>query len=468
MKPGIGRSGLTLIGNEPRLSRESVSYSVGMDCRSLVSPATAGAALLIATTWVLADRLEDTFYVPLDHPAIQYVQETGDDPVARLEAKIESGRVKLGYAANGWGYLPALLQALDIHVDSQVLVFSKTSIQANHISPRTPRAIYFNDNVSVGFVREGEVLEIASLDARQGIRLYSIDTKKAAQPDLSRRDDCLRCHQGPVTLGVPGLLLSSVHPSTGRRGEEHGSTFMTDHRTPLAERWGGWYVTGTDGSQYNLGNNTNLVDPVHPGGASLDGTQNVTSLADRFDTSKYMAPTSDIVALMVLEHQTRMTNLITRIGWDVRIAQHDGKLKEQEKQFDAEIDELTAYMLFGDEALLEDPIAGVSTFSKTFPQRGPRDRQGRSLRDFDLQTRLFRYPLSYMIYSDAFEGMPDFARERVYRRLYDILTGKDTRETAGGLSLARLSSTDRGAILEIVRETKPNLPAYWNAARVVR
>jgi hypothetical protein len=424
--------------------------------------------LLIATTWVLADRLEDTFYVPLDHPAIQYVQETGDDPVARLEARIESGRVKLDYAANGWGYLPALLQALDIHVDSQVLVFSKTSIQANHISPRTPRAIYFNDNVSVGFVREGEVLEIASLDARQGIRLYSIDTKKADQPELSRRDDCLRCHQGPVTLGVPGLLLSSVHPSTGRRGEEHGSTFMTDHRTPLAERWGGWYVTGTDGSQYNLGNNTNLVDPVHPGGASLDGTQNVTSLADRFDTSKYLAPTSDIVALMVLEHQTRMTNLITRIGWDVRIAQHDGKLKEREKQLDAEIDELTAYMLFGDEALLKDPIAGVSTFSKTFPQRGPRDRQGRSLRDFDLHTRLFRYPLSYMIYSDAFEGMPDFARERVYRRLYDILTGKDTRETAGGLSLARLSSTDRGAILEIVRETKPNLPAYWNAARGVR
>src|SRR5271169_2710392 len=141
--------------------------------------------LFAAAVWLLADRLEDTFYIPLDHPAIQYGQRAADDPAARLGKKIESGQVKLDYAPNGFGYLPALLKELDVNVDSQILVFSKTSIQAEHISPRTPRAIYFNDSVSVGFVRNGEALEIASLDSRQGVGLYSIDTAKAVKPELS-------------------------------------------------------------------------------------------------------------------------------------------------------------------------------------------------------------------------------------------------------------------------------------------
>ena len=417
----------------------------------------AGAAALGAASWLVAGHLEDTFYIPLDHPAIQYAQATGEDPMARLDKKIDAGQVKLDYAAKGFGYLPALLKNLDINVDSQVLVFSKTSIQAKHISPATPRAIYFNDNVSVGFVRDGDVLEITSLDPKKGIQLYGMDAEKGDKPDLSRRDDCLECHQGPATLGVPGLMISSVHPSTGVRGNEHGNSFITDDRTPFAELWGGWYVTGTHGSQTDLGNNTNLVDPVHPGGPAEGDTQNLTSLAQFFDTSKYLAPTSDIVALMVLEHQTRMTNLMTRIGWDVRIAQHDGKLKTDETQLNAEIDEMVRYMLFRDEAPLKAPVTGVSTFTKTFPERGPRDKQGRSLRDFDLKTRLFRYPLSYMIYTAAFDGMPDVARERVYRRLYDILTGKVAVENP-------LLPADRSAILEIVHETKPGLPAYWSAS----
>jgi hypothetical protein len=109
-------------------------------------------------------------------------------------------------------------------------------------------------------------------------------------------------------------------------------------------------------------------------------------------------------------------------------------------------------------------VKGVSTFTKTFAERGPRDPQGRSLRDFDLKTRLFRYPLSYMIYSAAFDALPDYARERVYRLLYDILTGQDNRESIADLSLAHLSKQDRQAILEIVRTTKPHLPAFWNSA----
>ena len=159
-----------------------------------------------------------------------------------------------------------------------------------------------------------------------------------------------------------------------------------------------------------------------------------------------------------------MTNLLIRISWDARVAEHDGTLAADPNQLNDEFDEMVAYMLFGDEIPLKEPVAGVSTFSKTFPQRGPRDKQGRSLRDFDLKTRLFRYPLSYMIYTAAFDGMPALVRDRVYRRLYDILTGKDASSSVGGLSLENLSASDRRAILEIVRDTKPNLPVYWAAA----
>jgi hypothetical protein len=431
-----------------------------MGPRALASLLAVGAALLLAAALV-AERLEDTIFIPLDHPAILYAGATAD-PVGRLAKRLATGQLKLDYAPNGLGYLPALLKELGISADSQVLVFSRTSIQVERISPRTPRAIYFNDDSSVGYVQNGEALELTSLDPRQGVILYTLDPVRSPRPVIGRRDDCLRCHQGPVTLAVPGLLISSLHPSTGR--QEHGNAMMTDHRTPFNQRWGGWYVTGTHGAQTHFGNNRELVDPVRPGAASPEGTQNVTDLSHWFDTSRYLVPTSDLVALLVLEHQTRMTNLLIRIGWDGRIAQHDGQVAAQRAQLDAEIDELVAYMLFGDEAPLLEPVAGVSAFSKTFPQRGPRDKQGRSLRDFDLHTRLFRYPLSYMIYSAAFDGLPVFVRDRIYQRLHDIVTGQDSSASVGGLSLKNLSAEDRSAILEIVRETKPNLPAYWIAA----
>lgn len=401
--------------------------------------------------WAQAERLEDTLYISLNHPAIHYDQPS-DDPVAHLEKRLESGSIQLNFAPGGWGYLPAVLQQLGISIDSQVLVFSKTSIQLPRISPRTPRAIYFNDEVAVGYVQNGEVLELTSLDPKLGILPYTLDAHKSEKPEFSRRDDCLTCHQGPVTLGVPGILISSVHPRSAGAGDGHGSAYMTDHRTPFSERWGGWYVTGTHGAELHLGNNVGLVDPLSPGGRAGPETQNVTDLSGWFNTSRYLAPTSDIVALMTFEHQTRMTNLITRIGWDARIAQHDGG-----KLMNSEIEELVSYMLFVDEAPLRAPVAGVSTFAKTFVQRGPRDKQGRSLRDFDLRTRLFQYPLSYMIYSAAFDHLPETARERIYQRLYDVLTGKDQSQ-----GFARLSADRRRATLEIVRDTKANLPSYWS------
>src|SRR5271170_2078267 len=196
-----------------------------------------GLIVLAVSVVLLADRLEDTFYVPLDDPAIQYSGPVSDR-IDHLEKLLESGKVKLDYAPNGWGYLPAVLKQLDINIDSQALVFSRTSIQTPHISPRTPRAIYFNDDVAVGFVQNGDVLELSAIDPKQGAVFYSLDTERSAKPGFARRDDCLRCHQGAPTMGIPGLMVSSVHPITDAEGREsHGSAFITDGRTSFAERW---------------------------------------------------------------------------------------------------------------------------------------------------------------------------------------------------------------------------------------
>lgn len=414
--------------------------------------AAAGAGAFVAS-------LEEALWVPPGDPAIQYDKAPPNDPVARLIKKIDAGQVKLDYAANGWGYLPSLLKALDVPVDSQVLVFSKGSIQAEHINPRTPRALYFNDNVAVGYVQNGDALELTALDPVRGIYLYTLDTPKAAKIEFGRREDCLRCHDGPPTLAVPGLMVSSVHPRSDAR-EGHGSSFITDDRVPIEQRWGGWYVTGTTGSQATYSNNIDLIDPLHPGGpASKETTQNVTDLATvgapaGFDATRYLAPTSDLIALMTLEHQARMTNLLVRVGWDARIALRDNKWDDA--QMNSEVDELLSYMLFADEAPLKAPVTGVSTFAKTFSARGPRDKQGRSLRDFDLKTRLFRYPVSYMIYTEAFDNLPPRVLDRIYRRMYDVLSGKETSKPFN-----TLSGDSRSAALEIVRETKHNLPDYW-------
>ena len=400
--------------------------------------------------------LEETLYTPLDHPAIQYKTKQSEDPVAKLNRKLASGKAKLDFDPAGGGYLRSVLKQLNVPIDSQTLVFSDTSIQAEKINPRAPRALYFSDDVTVGYVQGGEALEFAALDPIRGVYLYTLDSKRAVKPEFTRREDCLRCHQGPVTLAVPGLLVASVHPASVGR-DSHGSATMTDHRIPLAERWGGWYVTGNTGAQTHFGNNPSLAKALRPGNLAKDGTQNLTSLESFFDTSRYLAASSDVVALMTLEHQTRMTNLLIRIGWDTRIAQQEGKTgKALSALIDPEIEQLIPYMLFADEVLLKEPISGNSTFSKTFQERGPKDKEGRSLRDFDLQKRIFKYPVSYMIYSSAFDSLPAYSKDRIYRRLYDVLSGTDT-----GKKFAQLDEAARKAAIEIVAQTKTGVPAYW-------
>jgi len=314
--------------------------------------------------------------------------------------------------------------------------------------------------VTIGFVQNGDVVEVAAFDPRQGYNFYTLDVQQAEKPEFVRRDTCLQCHQGLGTLGVPGILVTSVYPGADGMPAFRGANMITDHRSNMDQRWGGWYVTGTHGSQVHIGNAVGH-NSAHPQMLDTQRTQNLTSLERKFDTSRYLAPTSDIVALMTLEHQTRMSNLMTRIAWDARIAHAEGKTDDAARErMDAEIEEMVEYMVFADERRLDEPVAGVSTFTKTFPERGPRDHQGRSLRDFDLEKRLFRYPLSYMIYSAAFDAMPEQVRERVYRRLYEVLAGKDQSPM-----YARLAAADKRAALEILRDTKAGSPAYWTETK---
>lgn len=414
-------------------------------------------AILVAGAASLAPaQTVDEALAPVDHPAIHYYQGGLNDRVTHLIQAMHSGKVRLESNPGGTGFLPDLLRALGVNPDSQVMVFSKTSFQASRISPRNPRAIYFGDDVTVGYVRGSNLLEVADLDPKQGIIFYSFD-QEADPPRFDRRDVCLQCHESKGTLGIPGLLVASVYPDADGMPAFMGAQQLTDHRSRFEDRWGGWYVTGTHGDMRHLGNAVGH-EPDHPEVLDTRGTLNLTSLAKKFDPAGYLSATSDIVALMTLEHQTHMTDLMIRVGWEARIAEHDGASDAATRgRYEADLNALVTYMLFADEFPLQADVAGVSTFTRTFPERGPRDAKGRSLRDFDLHQRLFRYPLSYMIYSEAFDSLPDSVRARVYRKIYDVLTGKDADP-----KYKRLSASDRAAVLEIVRDTKAGLPDYWS------
>ena len=361
-----------------------------------------------------------------------------DDAIARLGAALASGDATLRYSADR-GYLPSLLERLGIGVDSQVLVFSKTSFQHALITPQNPRALYFNDDVAIGTVPGGTVYEMMALEPSHGLAFYTLDTKEADHPVFRRRGvECLFCH-GPGNKGAAAMVVASVIPNA--QGEPaYSSAFIDtiDDRTPFERRWGGWYVTGTHGSQRHMGNAV-ARDPDHPLDLDERGTQNVTSLAGRLDVSKYLAPTSDIVALMTLEHQVGATNRLGALAVQYRNAERAGVMSAaDEARIDGEVRDLVDYLTFKDEAPFGAPVQGVSTFTRTFAAEGPRDSRGRSLREFDLQTRLFKHRLSYMIYSDLFDSMPRALKTQVYARLAGVLRERDPV----ALDIARETKSD--------------------------
>jgi hypothetical protein len=404
----------------------------------------------------------------IERDPINYSAAKPRNAVARLQERLDADTAKLEFEAEH-GYLRSLLRALEIPGSSQVLVFSKTSLQRERISPQTPRAIYFNDEVMVGFCRRGKVIEISAADEVIGTAFYTLDqTREETAVPQRQTESCLLCHSSSANQGVPGHLVRSLFVGPEGIPLLANGSFRTDHESPLAERWGGWYVTGTSGRQTHMGNM--ICEGTRPPlkTDNRDGV-NVVDLRDRFKTSHYLTPHSDIVALMVLEHQAGMLNRLARAGMDTRMALHyereinkalgrpaDERSESTRSRIRSFGEEVVQYMLFRDETRLTDRIEGTSSFAADFVRRGPRDSKGRSLRDFDLETRLFRYPCSYLIYSRAFDSLPGEMKEYVYQRLWEILSGQGT-----GKDDHYLAAPDRHAILEILQETQPGLPKSW-------
>ena len=386
--------------------------------------------VIMGIAWTLSLVAQSDDILP-SHPAIQY-SRASNDPVAVLLRRPEA--VSRLTSDGPSGHLRSLLGALDIPVSSQIMVFSKGSVQSGIIEASNPRALYFNDSVVVGWVRRG-FIEIAAQDPEQGTVFYRAHAGWLGGASITRDDTCLSCHNSHRTAGVPGMI------------EPMGQT------RPLERRWGGWYVTGDLGTVRHFGN----VDVATlTSGGPTPASVALTSLDKTFDTRGYLTPYSDIAALMVFEHQMQMTNLLTRLGWAARVAVHDKRPVTSSSAFRDRVSDVVDYMLFVGEAPIVSRIQGTSGFAASFSERGPRDSQGRSLRQLDLTTRLLRYPCSYMIYSAQFDTLPAEAKAAVYERLWAILSGKD-RDTR----YRHLSATDRRAVLDILRETKPDLRKYF-------
>lgn len=421
------------------------------------------ALALLATSAVAEDDFE---LAP-----IRYSASTPDNPVSRLQARLDAGETNLAWD-DTVGWLGSVLAALDVPTSSQTLVFSKTSLQQTRINPRNPRALYFNDDVYIGYVRSGEVVEVSVADPALGTVFYSLEQVPGDHPRFERRtEDCLLCHGGSQTRGVPGHIVRSVYPSRSGQPIFSAGSHRVDDSTPLADRWGGWYVTGRHGDQRHLGNLTFDARPATAADADPTGL-NVTDLGDRFGTKGYLTGQSDLVALSVFAHQAAAHNALTRASFDVRAALHreaalnrdlhqppDYRWPSTNTVLDGAAKALVECFLFCDEAPLAGPIAGTTTFATDFAARGPTDGAGRSLRQFDLERRLFRHPCSFLVYSPSFDPLPAELRARFWARMDAVLTAADP-----GPRFAHLSADDRRAIRAILVATKPDAVAHWPTA----
>jgi hypothetical protein len=443
--------------------------------RSKFSAALLAAAIVLGSpgvSWSDGSGGYSSLRYDIDYPTIGYSRTPVRNEIARLQKQIDRGEVKLEFKPPR-GYLDSVLATLRIDPSSQVLVFSKTSLQIDGISGATPRAIYFNDDTYVAWIPNVPLLEIATMDSDLGAVFYAIQNTEGGSARIERETSrCLSCHDtfSMSGGGVPRFMLVSAIVGVDGTLMPNGWSRETNDRTPIRDRWGGWYVTGEHGSMVHLGN-LQLRASNPPADLDLVRRGNLKTVAGLFDTTRYLTDKSDIVALLVLEHQLYVKNLITRANYKARtfVAREAGgdddvkwdELSPKTRQLITRMSEqLVQAMLFVGAAPLTDKVTGNAGFEEKFQALGPRDSQGRSLRDLDLQTRLFKYPLSYVVYSEGFDALPDYVRGYVYKRFAEILTGRDRSHT-----FAHLSEADRTAVREILAATKPGFAQVLRSAR---
>lgn len=413
---------------------------------------------LISLIALIAFQVSTNAQIAFDYPPLNYSTAPLKNDIEQLKNKIDKGEVELQYDEK-LGYLPSILEKLNIPKSSQVLVFSKTSFQKHKINAKNPRALYYNESSYVGWVNDGDVLEFSAIDENVGAVFYTLEQKKDLKPKIIRNnDDCLDCHSSARTQSIPGVVIRSIFLDK----TDSLKTNVVTHRTPFDQRWGSWYVTGNSGDMKHLGN---IIDSK----GQSQKHENINSLEEYFNTEEYLLNKSDIVALMTMEHQVHMSNLITRANFRTRITLHRQASINKRKEYDEShisdyaleeikrnCESVVKYMLFSEETKLTSPIVGSPKFVKEFQENAVKDSKNRSLKDFNCKTRLFEHPLSYMIYTKHFDALPDAAKDYIYKRIYEVLTDKDKSEP-----FKHLTSKMRKDILDILKETKKGLPDYF-------
>jgi hypothetical protein len=415
------------------------------------------AALAVAATAAIAGQAPGPFPGTLDeHPVVRYAERPPADRVARLNEQLAAGRATL-QPDDRTGYLVPVLRALDIPIESQLLVFSKTGLQREFTGPTNPRALYFNGSVVVGYIPGAPSLEIAAHDPQQGVMFYTLDQGPSTSPPaFVRRTNCLACHVSVSTQEVPGFIdRSNLVTGDGQVMPQLGS-FAVSHRTPHTERWGGWFVTGKAAAPpYGpLGHLGNITVSSHPtSGPAIFSDQVLIEWLNRpRESDKYLGSESDLAALMTFDHQMHGLNLITRLNWEARIAAAEGRPWTSEPAIVARVRELAEYLLFVDEAPLGFEVTPRPGFAEALAVRAPADRQGRSCAQMDLTRRLLKYSCSYLLYSEAFAALPADLRAAVFRSLFARL-----EKNAATPAFDHLTPQDRRAIAEILRGTVEEL-----------
>jgi hypothetical protein len=397
-----------------------------------------------------------------DYPAIDYSAPATQNRIARLQEQLARGGTRLEWRLSG-GFLDALLSQLQIDADTQVLVFSRTSLQPELISPQTPRAVFFNDDTYVGFIPGSAHIELMGFDAQRGPVFYTLHNAPEAGGLRRFGGACLTCHDNYSLMGggVPRVLGLSLPVEVPGVVPTSLLGIDVDDRTPIRDRWGGWYVTGRTGIDGHRGNR-----PVAEGGDQQllvgMGAADRDSLAGVFDTSRYPTPHSDVAALLVLEHQKTVQNLLVRVGLKAtssmqRLAMARGALADGPAALAARQQALLHSMvgplldaLFGvGAAPLPQGLAAGNGFAQRFSRLGPHDRAGRSLRELDLKGRLFRLPLSYLVHSQAFDALPAVVREALRAGIRDVLRGADAARSS------HIAAAERDAVARLLADTRP-------------
>jgi len=395
-----------------------------------------------------------------------YFSKDAKDPVTLLMKRVQRGEVLIK-EPNGKPLVERLLRELGLNKDTQILVFSRTSLQRREVSYSNPRALYFNESVYLGWMPNGRI-EIASFDPELGpIFYFQRELDDASSPLLARTRSCLGCHAGDATNFLPGSLGRSVYPDkSGRSLRSIDDYRRSGHHIPLHDRYGGWFVSGNHGAMRHMGN---AIASREGGKITIDREQfaNLEKLDRFFSTEAYPAPGSDIAALLVFDHQVTMHHRLVEAAYRARQSLFDSKLDPKETdvsklskgrstdEFLEGRDKVVDYLLFRDET----PIPKVScdpAFRRAFSANRIADRRKRSLKDLRLDGRIFENRCSYMIYSPTFNQFPPMLKGAIYARIHEILTSPKPVE-----GFDYLGKEEKRRILEILDETKEDLPPGW-------